>query len=74
MPFYDLKCSECEGEFNIIATMADKQSRSIPCPDCGSTELETLYKSAPAYIKSTGTQMPACASGGGCGASCPHSA
>jgi len=71
MPFYDLYCASCDEEYNIMATMADKTSRSIPCPGCGSTELETVYKSAPAYIKSTGSASP-CASAGTCGAACPH--
>ena len=73
MPFYDLRCSKCEKEFNIMATMADKTARRIPCPECGSTEMETVYKSAPAYIKSGGSgHAPACPNSHVCGAGCPH--
>ena len=67
MPFYDLYCASCDKEYNIRATMAEKTERSIPCPDCGSTDMETIYKSAPAYIKNSGDSMPACPSSSSCG-------
>jgi len=67
MPFYDLKCNNCEKTFNIKATMAEKTERRIPCTQCGSTDLETDYISAPAYIKSSGDRMPACPSSNSCG-------
>ena len=73
MPFYDLHCGECNKEFNIMATIADKTERRIPCPECGSTQLETVYNAAPAYIKSGGNAMPACPNISACGAGCPHS-
>jgi len=69
MPFYDLYCGNCDEEHNISATISDKVERRVVCPKCGSTELETVYKAAPAYIKS-GDAMPSCASG--CGGACPH--
>ena len=71
MPFYDLYCSNCDKEHNIRATMADKTNRQIPCPDCGSTALETIYNAAPAYIKSA--TQPSCPSSSVCGNSgCRH--
>ena len=66
MPFYDLRCLDCEKESNIKATMAEKTERRIPCPECGSTNMETLYKSAPAYIKSS-TDTPSCPGSSSCG-------
>ena len=71
MPFYDLYCPKCDKEHNISATMADKAAKLIPCPDCGATELETVYSAAPAYIKTA--PAPACQGGGGpaCGG-CRH--
>jgi len=72
MPFYDLYCATCDKEFNIMATMADKTDRRIPCPDCGSTNLETVFKSAPAYIKSGGDIGPSCPNIQACGAACAH--
>jgi putative FmdB family regulatory protein len=71
MPFYNLFCPSCDKEHEIRATIAEKTARQIPCPDCGSTELETVYNFAPAYIK--GTSQPACPSSGSCGNSgCRH--
>ena len=51
MPFYDLRCKDCEKDSNVRATIADKEESRIICPECGSTNMETLYLSAPAYIK-----------------------
>jgi len=69
MPFYDLKCADCEHETNIKATMSEKTERRIPCPKCGSTNMETVYTTAPAYIKNTGSGTPAsaCPSSSSCG-------
>ena len=67
MPFYDLHCLDCEKESNVKATMAEKTERRIQCPQCGSTNMETVYNSAPAYIKSSGDSMPACPSSSACG-------
>ena len=72
MPFYDLYCAKCDKEFNIMATMADKTERRIQCPECGSTQLESVYNAAPAYIKGGGDAMPTCANSHACGAMCPH--
>jgi len=67
MPFYDLHCTDCDKDFNIMATVTDKTQRRIPCPECGSTNMETVYLSAPAYIKSRGDNMPSCPKSGTCG-------
>ena len=73
MPFYDLFCGKCNKEYNIMASMADKTNRLIPCPDCGSTDLDTVYNSAPNYIKSLGDSAPACPNRSVCGGSgCRH--
>ena len=73
MPFYDLRCAKCDKEFNIMAPIADKVERRIPCPHCGSTEVETVYNAAPAYIKGGGDKFQACPNSHACGAGCPHS-
>jgi putative FmdB family regulatory protein len=72
MPFYDLRCVKCDKEFNIMASMADKTARCIPCPQCGSTDMETVYNYAPAYVKSVGSSGPSCPNIHTCGAGCPH--
>ena len=71
MPFYDLSCPKCEKEFNIMASMADKTEKRIPCPECGSLELITVYKGAPAYVRGGG-EAAACPNSHVCGASCRH--
>jgi len=69
MPFYDLRCTKCDKEYNISASMADKTEKRIPCPDCGSLSLETLYKGAPGIIKGAAPPIscPNRQSCGGCG-------
>ena len=67
MPFYDLRCIDCNIESNVKATMAEKSERRIPCPECGSTNMKTVYKSAPAFIKSSGNDAPQCPSSRTCG-------
>ena len=73
MPFYDLLCTKCDQEFNIMASMSDKTEGRIPCPDCGATGMVTVYKSAPFFIKGGGDAIPACPNSRACGVSCPHS-
>jgi len=67
MPFYDLRCNSCETESNVKATMAEKTENRIKCPQCGSTDMSTVYKSAPAYIKSSGDSAPTCPGSTSCG-------
>ena len=68
MPFYDLSCVKCEKEFNISASIKEKMEKQIPCPNCGSFDLETVFKSAPAYIK--GLKQAGCPNQGVCGSGC----
>ena len=70
MPFYDLRCPYCDKEYNVSASMADKSEKRIPCPDCGSFELETVYKRSPAYIKSKSSGE--CPNRHVCGGGCHH--
>jgi putative FmdB family regulatory protein len=70
MPFYDLRCSKCDEEFNISASISEKSEKRILCPKCGSRDLKTVYKGAPAYIKNTKT--PECPNRHICGAECRH--
>ena len=67
MPFYDLRCLDCDTESNIKATIAEKTESRIPCPKCGSTNMETVYNSAPAFIKSSGDSVPSCPGSSSCG-------
>ncbi|MCL1807144.1 MAG: zinc ribbon domain-containing protein [Oscillospiraceae bacterium] len=60
MPFYDLICKACGKEANIRASVAEKAEKRVPCPSCGSYELETDFKNAPFSITkgSVGTECP----------------
>jgi len=69
MPNYDLRCAVCHTEHNIRASMAEKGEKRIPCPDCGSFEMETVFKSPPAHIM--GKSAPRAAGPHGC-RECPH--
>ena len=70
MPNYDLRCIKCSNEHKISATMPEKSENKIQCPDCGSFELETIFKSPPAYVKGNSTMK--CPQRSSCGSSCPH--
>jgi len=68
MIFYDLRCTACNTEHNIAASMAEKAEKRIPCPDCGSFELETVFKAPPAFVK--GSNMQSCPNQRTCGSAC----
>ena len=70
MPKYDLYCHNCDQEYNIWASITEKSEKRIPCPDCGSFELETIFKTPPAYVK--GAAAASCPQRASCGSSCPH--
>ena len=70
MPFYDLRCSDCKGEYNISASMKEKSEKLIACPDCGSFEMETVFKAAPAVVK--GRPELVCPNSSSCGSACRH--
>lgn len=72
MPFYDLKCGECGEAFNVMASMSDKSEKRIPCPACGSKELSTAWRSAPAVIKGSPSAAPSCPNAHVCGSGCRH--
>jgi len=69
MPYYDLFCANCNKEFEIKATMEEKTGLRIPCPECGSTDLKTVYNSAPAYLKNVKEPAQACPHSRTCGSS-----
>ena len=73
MPFYDLRCTECYSEHNISASMHEKSEKLIKCPECGSVELETIFKTPPAVLGSLGSPVPAdCPNRSACGHVCRH--
>ena len=71
MPFYDLKCTKCNNEFNIRASMEERENGRIKCPDCGDSRLETIFKSI-GILKTKEKRTFACPNIEKCG-SCPYS-
>ena len=57
-----------------MASMRDKEDKNIPCPECGSTDMETIYKGAPFVLKGLGdpAAVMACPNQHICGANCHH--
>ena len=70
MPFYDLHCASCGVDSNISASIADKVEKKIACPECGSHELETIYRTVNIHVKRD--EAPACPNSHICGAGCRH--
>ena len=50
MPFYDLECRGCGHEFNAYATITERTSNEIKCPECGGIEHQTILKDGAAII------------------------
>jgi len=50
--------------------MKEKSEKTIVCPDCGSTALETIFKAPPAVVK--GAAPDACPNSSSCGHACRH--
>ena len=73
MPYYDFLCKDCRNEFNVLASIEDKTECRIPCPECGSTVLIPIYKSAPAFIKGGSERFRDCPNSSSCGRTCPYS-
>jgi len=70
MPFYDLKCTKCEEEFNVMAKISEREQNLINCPKCGNKELNPIFKNVN-YTVSRKKEGPTCPNahrcGGGCG-------
>ncbi|HHV97308.1 MAG TPA: zinc ribbon domain-containing protein [Clostridiaceae bacterium] len=69
MPFYDLKCDNCNEEFNVMAKMSEREQKLIKCPKCGSNELSPVFKNLN-YSISRKNEMAACPNAGKCGNRC----
>ncbi len=72
MPFYDLKCTACGEEFNIMAKMSDRENKLIKCPKCDNNELETVFKSVN-IVQSRKSSSSDCPNVHKCGGGCCHS-
>ena len=65
MPKYDLRCEDCDAEFNVRASISEKTEKRINCPECGGAELATVFKAPPAFLKGEAK----CPSSASCGSS-----
>lgn len=70
MPFYDLKCKTCSYEFNVRASIKERENNELECPDCKGKELEPVFKSMN-YVVKKHQEMPSCPNVGMCGGNCP---
>jgi len=71
MPFYDLKCSKCGHEFNVMAKMSERSEKLIKCPECGSNELEAVFKNVN-IVQSRKSEGGECPNIHRCGGCCNH--
>ncbi len=69
MPFYDLRCTKCKEEFNIMAKMSERENKTILCPKCASNELEAVFKSVNIVQSRKDADCPNIHKCGGC---CHH--
>jgi putative FmdB family regulatory protein len=72
MPFYDLRCTACSEEFNVMAKMSEREQKLIKCPKCGSTELEAVFSNVNIVQSRKTPEMPACPNAHKCNGCCGH--
>lgn len=72
MPYYDLKCKRCETVFQQKATIAERSEGKIYCPECGSNELDAVYKASPNVLLKKTPEPAGCPHAARCGSACPH--
>lgn len=78
MPFYDLTCTACGADYNKNATMADKESGNIACPECGALNPKTRYLKRNSLSSSAGSsggsgrEAGSCPNSHVCGGCCHH--
>ncbi|MDO8685808.1 MAG: zinc ribbon domain-containing protein [Clostridiales bacterium] len=72
MPFYDLKCEKCGNEFNVKASLKEREDKQIACPDCGGNELSRVYSGMNIFQgrSSQKTSRAECPNIGKCGGCC----
>lgn len=70
MPNYDLRCANCLHEFAARASISDRTEKHIHCPECGSSELEAVFKAMNFHVSRN--NQAACPNSHICGAGCQH--
>ncbi|MCX7771818.1 MAG: zinc ribbon domain-containing protein [Clostridia bacterium] len=73
MPYYDLKCKNCDNTFNMKATITQRQNGEIACPECGSHDLEAVFKALNYVVKSSNScDASSCSQAHRCHSGCCH--
>ena len=72
MPFYQLKCNACGKTFEARASIAERNEKKIPCPECGGFDHATVYGKGPAVHVRGESGGNACPHAESCGCCCPH--
>ena len=78
MPYYDSRCAKCQTAFTVKASIQARTEKSIRCPSCASSELETVYRQVNILkyrdknCDTCSGEAPSCGLGGCCGGSCQH--
>ena len=68
MPFYTFLCHSCGHKFEIMCSIAQKDSGTLSCPKCKANELDRYFEGFSVAVK--GGEKCACPASGG---ACPHS-
>ena len=67
MPQYSFECQACRKTFEIEVSMSEysamQKSKTIACPECGSTKVVRKFFTAPAVTRSSGGCGPGCCGG-----------
>jgi len=65
MPLFEFTCRKCGHAFEELVTASDAGSGKVPCPACGSRQVEKGFSSFATNVSGdAGGGLPA---GGGCG-------
>ncbi|MFO8233639.1 MAG: zinc ribbon domain-containing protein [Longimonas sp.] len=67
MPTYQYRCTNCEHDFALKATVAEyDDGLDATCPKCGSDEVKRRIGDIMISSGSSGDGAPRCTPGGGC--------
>jgi len=77
MPYYDLRCEDCQNEFNIKASIRERSEGLLRCPECGSGNLAAIFRQVN-VLRFRGKDCDVCPGqtagrqGCGCAGACGH--
>ena len=71
MPTYDYECRKCKAEFEVTATLKEKETLKPKCPKCGSTETFQVFSKTTLVDDMTTPEPPPQMPPGGMGGGMP---